>query len=215
MQKLICEKDPCRTKIANNFWLKQWKLNHIFLCYTSKAHVNILHVQNTIVSRLSSCFCSHLQELILSYFKIQAVSSWHFEHKAIMVKYLPNVSSSLYLSLTSGNVHSIFFPCFPASSPQLSMNVLQALSLHFFFPSLSIPYLPLHLSIHSYIFVISMTKIPLSLSPLWGDPSVFLTFSLSCSSLQWKHWNKQLCLVPIIFSLDICAQVLNVLLSVA
>lgn len=174
MQKLICEKDPCRTKIANNFWLKQWKLNHIFLCYTSKAHVNILHVQNTIVSCLSFCFCSHLQEFTLSYFKIQAVSSWHFEHKAIMVKYLPNVLSSPYLSLTSGNVHSIFFPCFPASTPQLSMNVLR-LSLHFFFPSLSIPYLSLYLSIHSYIFVISMTKVSLSLSPLWGNPSVFLS----------------------------------------
>jgi len=42
-----------------------------------------------------------------------------------MVKYLPNVLSSPYLSLTSGNVHSIFFPCFPASTPQLSMNVLR------------------------------------------------------------------------------------------
>lgn len=60
----------------------------------------------------------------------------------------------------------------------------QVLSLYFFFPSLSIPYLSLHLSIHSYIFVISMKEISLSLSPLWGNPSVFLTFSLSCSSLQ-------------------------------
>ena len=60
----------------------------------------------------------------------------------------------------------------------------QVLSLYFFFPSLSIPYLSLHLSIHSYIFVISMKEISLSLSPLWGNPSVFFTFSLSCSSLQ-------------------------------
>lgn len=89
------EKDPAELKLQITFWtqtMEDW-ITHSSAMQV-KAHVNILHVQNTIVSCLS-CFCSHLQELILFYFKMQAVSSWHFEHKAIMVKYLPNVSSSL------------------------------------------------------------------------------------------------------------------------
>lgn len=64
--------------------------SHIHLL--CKDHMNILNIQNTIVSCLPLCFCSHLVDLTLFYFKIQqAVLSWHFKHAAIMVKYLPNV----------------------------------------------------------------------------------------------------------------------------
>ena len=137
MQKLICEKDPCRTKTANNLRLKQWKLNHIFLCYTSKAHVNLLHVQ-TPLRPLYFCFRSHLQEFTFSYFKLQAVSSWHFEHKAIMVKYFqlfllhciflsPQTMCTLSsLSLSQHpllNLSSGFIPLFVLPLPQYPLSI--------------------------------------------------------------------------------------------
>lgn len=70
--------------------------SHIHLLY--KDHMNILHIQNTIVSCLPLCFCSHLVDLTLFYFKIQqAVLNWHFKHATIVVKYLPNVCCFFFL----------------------------------------------------------------------------------------------------------------------
>lgn len=155
------------------------KVNDIFICFTNKDHTNILHVPNTIVSCLPLCFCSHLLHLTLFYFKIQqAVLSWHFEHTAIMVKYLPNVSSPLHLSVTSGTAHT-FFPCFPTSTTELSIYVLR--SSPFFCPP------PVSL----YLITSSISSIYFSLSKIWRTyysvslcsegTSVFPPFSPTCS----------------------------------
>lgn len=127
--------------------------SHIHLLY--KDHTNILHVQNTVVSCLPLCFRSHLLRLTLFYFKIQqAVLGWHFEHTAIVVKYLPNVSFPLHLSVTTGTTHTLLFPCFPTFTTELSVYVLS--SSPFFAPPPVSLYLWRHL-FHPFISLCQKT----------------------------------------------------------
>lgn len=79
--------------------------------------------------------------------------------------------------LTSGNTHTIFFPCFPTSL--LNCQCMSSVFSPTFFPPL-----PQYPFIHHFVYLIlsfilvkNVQKISLSLSTLWGNPSVFLTLS--------------------------------------
>lgn len=204
----------------NHFLAKTMKVNDIFICFTNKDHTNILHVPNTIVSCLPLCFCSHLLHLTLFYFKIQqAVLSWHFKHTAIVVKYLPNVSSPLHLSVTSGTAHTLF-SMFPDIYHWVINLCPQVLSIFLPLPPVSL-----------YLITSSISSIYFSLPKIWRTyysvslcsegtslfSHPFLPPALFHSKLtKISHWvhSTKLLFCFFFFFWDICVQVFNFLLSV-